>query len=183
MYKHETDKTKILQGDIFNNFDYIGWVEEVDGKIVDIVKIQIPFFVVLTQICDLEQDFNDRTNSNIEKKDKQIQSILVCPAYLAQSVKCGQHLLNLGLTMESYNSDNWRLITTNQNKRYHFLKNEKTLGIPDLVIDFKQYYTIPVQVLYKVLKKHYVGSLEDLFREDLSHRFAHYLSRIGLPQK
>jgi hypothetical protein len=53
--------------------------------------------------------------------------------------------------------------------------------LPDLVIEFKQYYTIPTHILYRFYENHFVGSLKPLFRENISHRFAFYLSRIGLP--
>ena len=36
--------------------------------------------------------------------------------------------------------------------------------------------------MYEILKKHYIGSMKELYREDLSQRFAYYLSRIGLPE-
>ncbi len=83
--------------------------------------------------------------------------------------------------METYNSERWGVIKKNKNERYHFLEKNEELCLPNLIIDFKQYYTIPTHILYKLYKDHFVGSLKPLFREDLSHRFAFYLSRIGLP--
>lgn len=55
--------------------------------------------------------------------------------------------------------------------------------IPELVIDFKHYYTIPTEEMYEAYKENYLASVEPLYREDLSQRFANYLSRIGLPTK
>jgi len=180
MYEKDTKKYYISQGDIFQNFDYVRWAELIEGEI-EIDKTEIPFFVVLTQSCDLEQDFKDRNKSVNEKRDKYIQSILVCPTYTADSVRMGKHLETFGLIMGSYNRDRWNIIKKNNNERYHFLEKKEDLDLPDLVIDFKQYYTIPTHILYKLYKDHFVGSLKPLFRESLSHRFAFYLSRIGLP--
>ena len=180
MYEKDNKKHNISQGDIFQDFNYVRWAELIEGDI-EIDEIEIPFFVVLTQSCDLEWDFEDRNKSENEKRDKYIQSILVCPAYIADLVRSGDHLEGVGLIMEKQTSAPWSIIKNNNNKRYHFLEKNEELGIPDLVIDFKQYYTIPTYILYKFYKNHFVGSLKPLFKENLSHRFAFYLSRIGLP--
>jgi hypothetical protein len=181
MYEKDTKKYNISQGDIYQKFSYVRWAEPIEGNI-DVDKVEIPFFIVLTQSCDLEWDFEDRNKSEEEKRDKYIQSILVCPAYIADLVKSGKHLVRLGLIMENYNSERWKIIKKNKNERYHFLEKNERFGLPDLVIDFKQYYTIPTYRLYKLYKGHFVGSLKPLYRESLSHRFAFYLSRIGLPK-
>ena len=170
------NKEIIYQGDIFQDVEFINWWD-IDGKI-DTIKI--PFFVVLTQACDLDRDFNCR-NNNPDKDDKQIPSVLVCPAYLAKLVRIGEHLKETGLNMEFHNSARWSLIKKNKNSRYHFFKLDRGHKIPELVVDFKQYYTIPTDILYKLYQEHYVCSLNDMFKEDLSHRFSFYLSRIGLP--
>ena len=179
--KKDTKKYSIFQGDIYQKFDYVRWAEPIEENI-DVDEIEIPFFVVLTQSCDLEWDFEDRSKSENEKRDKYIQSILVCPAYIAELVRKGKHLEGLGLIMETYNSERWSVIKKNKNERYHFLEKSEELCLPNLIIDFKQYYTIPTHILYKLYKDHFVGSLKPLFRDDLSHRFAFYLSRIGLPR-
>ncbi len=49
-----------------------------------------------------------------------------------------------------------------------------------LIIDFKHYYTIPRNILYQNLD-HYNVSITELHREQLSQRFAYYLSRVGTP--
>jgi len=83
--------------------------------------------------------------------------------------------------MESYRDlKRWKQILNNNHSRYHYLKEDKDKGIPELIIDFKHYYTIHIEVLYNSEDK-YLCSLDDLYKEDLSQRFASYLSRIGLP--
>ncbi|MEA3293397.1 MAG: hypothetical protein U9P81_00245 [Euryarchaeota archaeon] len=175
---------RVYQGDILRDFEYQEWVSIEDKKI----KIQeriIPYLLVLTQDCDLEWDFNNhKENENGQDEsdqDKFLHSILICPAYPAEKVRLGTHLEELNLTMKKLNSARWNLVKTNQNSRYHFLDNNSVLQIPNLVIDFKHYYSIPRNILYGKIKKHYIGSINELFRECLSQRFAFYLSRIGLP--
>jgi hypothetical protein len=180
MYFKSEERKHISQGDIFADFIYVRWAEQKGGDI-DLDDIKIPFFVVLTQSCDLEQDFKDRQKNSDEKRDKYIQSILVCPAYNAEKLRIGEHLKSEGLVMQQFTAEQWSVLKKNRNFRYHFLPRNDSMGIPELVIDFKQYYTIPTHILYKITAK-YVCSFEPLFREDVSQRFSYYLSRIGLPE-
>jgi hypothetical protein len=54
-------------------------------------------------------------------------------------------------------------------------------GLPALVMDFKHYFTISVELLATDWADRRVAQLEDLERADLSQRFASFLARIGLP--
>ena len=164
MYNKTSEKIHICQGDLFQKFDYVRWAFlDSETEEIKIDQITIPFFVVLTQACDLQQDYKDRNENNGGKQDKVIDSVLVCPAYIAELVKQGKHLEKLRITREQYNSERWNVIKRNNNARYHFLKEDKKLKIPELVVDFKQYYTIPTKVMYEILKKHYIGSMKELF--------------------
>jgi hypothetical protein len=141
--------------------------------------VELPYIVVLTQDCDLLQDFTKR---EIEKEDLQdhfLHTILVCPAYPSERFKEGTHLSHWGVRMSRIK--NYSAIEDNMHKRYHHLTEDEQQGIPDLILDFKHYYAIPVDTLYKLYPYHRFASIKKLFREDLSHRFSFYLSRIGLP--
>ncbi|WJI09146.1 hypothetical protein FGU46_03095 [Methanobacterium sp. CWC-01] len=176
--RHDTDR--VCQGDLFEEFVYPEWISR-EGNKIKIKNRNIPYLIVLTQDCDLERDHvNHITNS--EKQDKYLQSILVCPAYQADKLKNGTHLEKLGYKMEYQNSDRWKIIMQNNNHRYHYL--EAFEQIPALTIDFKHYYSIPRDIIYNEIKNddHYLGTVNELFRESLSQRFAYYLSRIGLPE-
>jgi hypothetical protein len=84
--------------------------------------------------------------------------------------------------MQSFNSNQWSLLKQNNMHRYHFLQEEQMMQLPELVLDFKQYFTSPREFFCERYKGHYVTTLGPLFRETLSQRFAQYLSRIGLPE-
>lgn len=172
-------EARICQGDIFRDFKYSGLIA-INKISIDEGEMLFPYLIVLTQDCDLELDHKNHVESK-DNQDKYLISILVCPGYIAEYFREGNHLKEYHFKMEKINSERWRKIKNNQNPRYHFLKRKRRFQIPDLVIDFKHYYTIPRDVLYKNFRDHYIGSINELFREALSQRFAYYLSRIGLP--
>jgi hypothetical protein len=155
-------------------------------KVVDdemrTLSVTFPYVVILSQDCDLKADFLERNqSSDVNKNDKYLQEILFSPAYKAESLRTGIHLSDFGLKMETFNSVRWRLIENNQNARYHFFKESSEDGISNLVVDFKHYYTVLREDIYKVFMDKYKISINVLYRENLSVRFANYLSRIGLP--
>lgn len=174
--RHERER--LCQGDIFRDIEYIFDIKET-GESIEFDTRKLPYIIVLTQDCDLESDHRNHTLTP-NNQDKFLQSILVSPAYLAEQLKEGTHLSDLGLTMQKLNTGLWKPVKSNQNARYHFLPANTDFQIPDLVVDFKHYYTIPKERL--VSNTNYIGTLNELFRENLSHRFSHYLSRIGLPE-
>jgi hypothetical protein len=174
------DSDKICQGDILRDYVLPIWIVNEKGERIP-VGLTLPYIVVLTQDCDLDEDFDNRTKVPITKHDKFLQSILVCPVYLADKLKTGKHLEDLSLEMEYFDTKRWNTIKINQNPRYHFIRGIQQFQFPDCVIDFKHYYTIQRDLIYKNFKSHYIGTVNVLFREQLSQRFAYHLSRIGLP--
>jgi len=173
---------RVYQGDILRDMLVLEMeYDDEKGSRYSVVEKKVPYIVVLTQDCDLEQDFNNRVQIS-EKHDKYIDSILVCPAYLAEEFREGTHLKDFDLKMERWDSKRYKQIKTQNNYRYHYLEGYQPYQIPNLVIDFKHYYTIPRNIIYFAKENgHYLASLRQLFREDLSHRFSFFLSRIGLP--
>ena len=179
------DLERLCQGDVLRDFeDYLWGV--VGGSKVKMMKRTTIYMVIMSQDCDLERDYANRMESENPDKnqDKFIQQILVCPAYPLAQFKEGTHLSELSeLKMEKINSrTRWNLIKLNEIPRYHHLKRDKQLQVPDLVIDFKHFFTIQRDFVYEVRKRHYLATIDELFREELSQRFAYYLSRIGLPK-
>ena len=138
---------------------------------------------LLSQDCDLEHDFNNHSDSSSKDGDKYLPFLLLCPAFPAEAFRQGKHLAELNIPMSSHNSDAWRKLKTNNLSRYHFLPGDTAHQVPDLVVDFKQYLTIPRDIIYRSnYQKCYLATIEIVFRDNISNRFAHYLSRIGLPE-
>jgi hypothetical protein len=69
----------------------------------------------------------------------------------------------------------------NEIPRYHYL-NFSENDMPELIVDFKHFFTINRDLLYKNIDSK-LCSLDDLFKEKLSQRFSQFISRIGLPEK
>ena len=70
-------RSRVSQGDIYQNVEFIESVNE-ENEIVKISKIVFPYVVVLTQDCDLAQDFKFRSDDS-KTGDKLILSVLVAP--------------------------------------------------------------------------------------------------------
>lgn len=177
-----TPTSRYRQGDILRDVQIVEWAEVINNELA--VKARnLKYCIILSQECDLEHDYNNR--EDLEKckndTDKFLQSLLLCPAYPAATWRLGTHLEEL--KMQKINSDEWKRVKQNNNYRYHYLPEYEDGQVPELVFDFKHYITVPREVAYrKEFKNNFLISLDDLFREHLSSRFAHYLSRIGLPE-
>lgn len=172
---------RICQGDILRDINIIDNYSTDESGEFKYDELNLPYIIVMTQDCDLEGDFRNRSQNQPEKHDKFLRTILICPAYNATDFRSGKHLEYIGQNMESWNSKNFKQIKDQNKDRFHFLDQDQELQIPELVVDFKHYYALPRDTLYGMYGEHYLATINQLFREFLSQRFANYLSRIGLP--
>lgn len=176
---------RISQGDVFREVECIEYVAEKKG-VLEISKIVFPLVVVLTQDCDLEQDARYRNNRKNPPKnhDKKLFTALVVPLYNAEHVFQGNHLSELGLDMTpiSKTKTPGKFLMQNERPRYHFLDFPTNVPIVPSIADFKHYFSVSVRYLEKIRTKNFVCRLSELYREDLSQRYAGYLARIGLPE-
>ena len=186
MIKVETNRYKRLsQGDIYRDVE---WFESVTQSedIITVEKVTFPCVIVLTQECDLKFDYEFRWGKLKDKdnQDKYLISVLVAPIYNAEHVYVGEHLIDLDLKMtpvpkKHRSGDAFR---QNKNPRYHYLEFPADTRMVESVIDFKHYFSVNVEYLKSIQKLNFVCRVGKLFREDISHRFASFLSRIGLPE-
>ena len=176
---------RICQGDIFAHVDLIEYADINEEGILEISKITFPYVIVLTQDCDLEQDFNSRMKTERANEDKHILSVIVAPLYNIEHDYGGEHLSELNFRMQTISSkpnksDN-KFLKNNQNPRYHYFEFPDNIQLVNSVADFKHYFTVSNNYLKNQKPINYIGKLGELYREQVSHRFASYLSRIGLP--
>jgi len=183
MYKSRRNKNdRINQGDIFRNIVHIEKWEESNNELI-ISRIRYPYIVILSQDCDLREDASVRSDTI---SDKALVSVLAAPLYNFDLFLEGKHLHDLGIdnietVSKSPQKTNHKNLIQNQNPRYHFLEENADPALPKLVIDFKHYFSISIDYLQKLKSDNFECTLDFLFRERLSQRFANYLSRIGLP--
>jgi len=179
-----TRQRRIVQGDVIRSVEFIERIAEKSG-ILEISRIEFPLVVVLTQDCDLAQDYTFRWSQQAAGKseDKFLLSVLVAPLYNLEHVYTGEHLVDLGMKMEpiSRNKTPGKILRNNQNPRYHFLDFGPDVPVVPSVVDFKHYFSVSLEYLREVKRDRFVCQLSPLFREDISQRFASFLSRIGLP--
>ena len=150
-----------------------------------------PYVIVLTQDCDLNQDYLARftvdaafNGPNMEKKfrdsgDKYLLShVLVCVAQSNTEIR----------EVNDMNSAIMKRVDNNQDERFHRLgpwqiPGEKNNEL-DLYIDFKRIFSLPTSSLYdSVYKKNdrRLALVHKLNVLDISHRLSCFLSRVALP--
>jgi hypothetical protein len=171
---------RVCQGDIYRDVEFIEYISEKRG-FIELSKITFPLVVVLTQDCDLQQDYTVRWSKKVTNDDKMLFSVLVAPLYNLEHFRAGEHLLDLDRKMQRINSDAVRLVKSNQNPRYHYVEFPQDVPIVPSVIDFKHYFSLNVEHVKRAKPKHFVCKIAEVYREDISQRFASFLSRIGLP--
>lgn len=172
----KVEEGRIMQGDIFHNIDIIEDVIIKSDGAIQLKKITFPLVICLNQDCDLHTDFIHRT----ENKSGSLLHLIVAPLFEISSFREGKNwgdLMNVG---DRINSERIRYIKGNNDPRYHYVVFPEK-DMPELIIDFKYFFTINRDALYNRLD-HKVCSVDDLFRELINQRFCDYLSRIGLPE-
>ncbi len=175
---------RINQGDIFKNITHIeNWEES--GNELKISRVHYPYIVILSQDCDLEVDALVRSKTI---DDKALVSVLAAPLYNFDRLLSGDHLQYLGIKAREIPRESkkgkptteYKNLIDNEIPRYHVIEFPEA-QLAKSVVDFKHYFSISIEYLQKVKDENFEYPLDFLYRENLSQRFANYLSRIGLP--
>jgi hypothetical protein len=179
-----TKSARVSQGDVIRDIEVLERATVRSG-IVEISRIQFPLIIVLTQDCDLEQDHRVRRRRSVARdQDKELFSALVAPLYNAEHVFKGDHLSELGRKMMEINRSKTpgSNLMRNETPRFHYLEFPEQVPVVASVIDFKHFFSVSLHELTAKKRTNFVCQVSDLFREDISQRFASFLSRIGLPE-
>ena len=153
-----------------------------DPKKVKWSGIEHPFAIILSQDCDLAQDWRARRRASAadpNARKRLLSNILFAQVHEAAEVK-----VDIGV------SDIWKRVRQNKDERYHFLQAVEAkgdrlgCGLPELSIDFKHYFTLPTDEVYKRILKSAQRRcrLVSPYMEHLSTRFCYYQFRVALPQ-
>ena len=177
---------RIRQGDVYRDVKFVESVIEEEG-VIRVARIIFPFVVVLTQDCDLEQDYKARygRKDRPPNQDKFLISVLVAPLYNLEHVVTGEHLSKLEIQMSPVprTGQTGSRLLQNKRPRYHYLSFPSEVPLADSIVDFKHYFSVTVEYLKRVKQKDYVCNIAPIYREDLGQRFASFLSRIGIPER
>ena len=176
------DCQRISQGDILRDIDFI-----LVGDNEELLQVEFQYVIVITQDCDLQQGNNIlspdiKCDGDCRLFNQFLHSVLFIPAFPAELVRSGDYLESIyKIKANKINSALWKQLKQNQNPRYHFFDSDIDYQVPELVSDFKAYYSLPFNYFIKKHQKHYLATINELFRESLSQRFSNFLNRIGLP--
>lgn len=186
---HINNEEAICQGDIFRNVKY-SYIDSEDIESVDIIEYEFPLAVIISQACDTIA-MNRIVSEKSGKPTKFMPAILMCPIYEKDSVKFGTHIEEAFVVNDykmiqenSYHSDDYKVALRDWHYRYHALEVsiDNRIIIEKAIVDFKHYFTVPMSYLEKH-KMDRVMHLEDVFAEQLTLKFATYLSRVAIPDE
>jgi len=190
--KYEKSKVgeAIRQGEILSDVVKISlYPESLESTSLKFHRAEHRYAIVLTPECDLDWDF--KAQKGIENPGKLIPNILLCTVMfasdLAKRINDDRPLSKTFLKKTA-----WSRTRQNKEERYHFLeKIDASLdlqdeGIRPLGIDFKDFFTLPTDLLYSSIAD---GSilrrcrLVRPYNDHLNSRFAYFQSRIALPEE
>lgn len=171
---------RVCQCDMFHDIEIVENLSEQGAKI-EVKRLQFPMVICLNQDCDLNSDKRDREKTG-NNKDCRLLHLIVAPVFNFDNFKSGGHWGGIFDIGKKYKSDETatKKIMNNEDPRYHYLHFDENCKLPDMIIDFKHFFTISTDYLYQNIDKR-VRAIDALYREKISQRFAYYISRIGLP--
>jgi hypothetical protein len=156
---------------------------------VQFVQMPHPLSVVMSQDCDLEQDYNlrfplgetPRTPEDVDREANALQTVILCDAYETEN-------------MEEYfpaklSKAERRLVAGNRNERYHCLGEATCPGgevMAPVMLDLRTPYAVPAAILYEQLADTDAGAtrlgvVPVIYSHDLMQRFFSYQARVALP--
>jgi hypothetical protein len=154
---------------------------------VQLLTVRHAWVLVLSQDCDLDWDHALRQqDADVPGHNKELPNILLCHAYTIDEIH----------DRPQVKSDILRRIRQNQDERFHTLDevpaelDREGIGIPELILDFKRYFTIPTAELYgrmslnadhaEAARRH--AFLISPFRDEVARRASAFHARIALPE-
>lgn len=148
------------------------------------------FAIILSQDCDLDQDYRRRekiaTEDNNSPEAETLRNKL-----LGHVLLCGVELAANQKASNTEGSTIWKRIVKNNDFRFHYLQEIESSsdslekGIGAVIVSFHRYFTVPTEDLLARIKTSETrrrSFMTSPYFEHLSDRFSHYLARIGLPK-
>lgn len=158
----------------------------IDSNLVKATPIVHPYAIIVSQDCDLSQDFHYRFKER-GKARHALSNILFCEVVEANELVYGEKhstIFDEGAIRQDYKKNN--------DFRFHFLQEIPTdcdflgKGLPELGMVFKRYFSIPAAEAYEQVKLGIAKRrtvLKSPYLEHFSDRFYQYNNRIALPEQ
>lgn len=148
--------------------------------------IQHSFAIIVSQDCDLEQDFNYRYGNRGNDRNE-LPSVLLCQAEDIEDFINSEKYRTL-FTSKTFKGN----FKNNNEFRYHFVQEIPAAlsavdkRVPELGIDFKRYFSMPTAEVYHRINLDHTrrcSVLESPYRDHFSQRFYNFNNRIALPEE
>ena len=187
-YEMSTVGEALRQGEILSGVLQISlYPESLGSTSFKFHRAEHHFAIVVTPDCDLDWDFKAQKGN--ESLGKLIPNILLCTVMFASDL--AKRINNDRPPSKTFlGKTAWTRTRQNKEERYHYLeKIDSSLdlqgeGIRALGIDFKDFFTLPTDLLYSSIDD---GStlrrcrLLRPYNDHLNSRFAYFQSRVALP--
>jgi len=188
-YDRSPDAGPLRQGEVLSGLVQARVATEtLGGTELEVSAVVHSFVVVVSQDCELDWDFRCRFGDDDKRPTewKETPNLLLCEA----------RWIPEGRRPDAWSGDLWKRARQNQDERYHFLPpcpgalDTKANGFGPLLLDFKRYFTVPMDEVYERLRIE--GSDERVdrravlvspYREYLAHRLFSFLARVALPEE
>lgn len=174
------------QGEFLTNitlYQHDYHVESDNEGFPSLIEITFPYAIVVTQDCDLEQDYLPRSQGKLNN-NRIVKNVLLC-----EVMDFREFLTNNQELSESASAQ--KLLLRNKDERYHYLQTAEAdddaagEGLPGFCVSFKTYFTAPTDYLYHLTTNMSAIRrcvLKSPYLEHFSSRFHYYHSRVALPQ-
>lgn len=144
------------------------------------------FAIIVSQDCDLEQDFNYRYGDKGNDRNE-LPSLLLCQAEDVEEFMKSEKYRSLFVS-KTFKGN----FKNNNEFRYHFIQeipaelSAVDRRLPELGIDFKRYFSMPTAEVYHRINLDHTqrcSVLESPYRDQFSQRFYYFNNRIALPEE
>lgn len=189
-YEMSNESVALRQGEILSKVVQINvFPESIETGRPRVKRVTHGFAIVVTPECDLDWDF--KAQHGKESPGKLIPNILLCSVVFASDL--AKRINEDRAPNKRFEKRTaWTRTRQNKEERYHFMeKIESSVdlqgeGIRALGIDFKDFFTVPTDILYSSIDD---GSIQrrcrlvSPYNDHLNSRFAYFQSRVALPEE
>jgi hypothetical protein len=172
---------ELRQSEIISNLTYYSIEPNSDDPTqLDTAQGKVSYAIIATPDCDLLQAFKTPGG-----RSPTLLSVLFFAMEEEAAMK----------QRVGYGSKEWKHVKQNEIDRFYFIhavdaQNDLLgLGIPDAVVDFKRYFTLPPREVLRQCsssgpaKANRRCRLTDMWRQDMQQRAMSYMQRVALPDR